>query len=178
LVWLHPVGKSKRQDVEDLTDTWEDYCQDNHLIIVGPQADNPNGPWQASEADFIQETVQDVLANYTIDRHRVIAHGMGVGGQMAFYLGFHDREVYRGVATTGAALDSHVKERAAGQPLSFFLVAGGKDPLVKAVAESKAKLAENKYPVIYREIPNMGHQYLDLKTLEELVRWIDSLDRI
>jgi S1-C subfamily serine protease/predicted esterase len=178
LVWLHPVGKAKKQDVEDLTDTWEDYCKDNHLIIVGPQAENSNGPWQASEADFIQETVHDVLANYTIDKERIIAHGMGVGGQMAFYLGFHDRDVYRGVATTGAALDSHAKERVAGQPLSFFLVAGGKDPLAKAVADSKGKLAENKYPVIYREIPNMGHQYLDLKTLEELVRWIDSLDRI
>jgi hypothetical protein len=24
----------------------------------------------------------------------------------------------------------------------------------------------------------MGHEYLDRKTLEELVRWIDSLDRM
>jgi hypothetical protein len=31
--------------------------------------------------------------------------------------------------------------------------------------------------VTYREIPEMGHQYLDAKTLGELVRWIDSLDR-
>ena len=82
------------------------------------------------------------------------------------------------MATTGAALSGPAKERLLTEPLSFFLVAGGKDPLAKAVAESKDKLAEQKFPVVYHEIPNMGHQYLDLKTLEELVRWIDSLDRI
>lgn len=50
--------------------------------------------------------------------------------------------------------------------------------MAKAVAESKTKLTDSKYPAIHREIKDMGHQYLDLKTLEELVRWIDSLDRI
>ena len=44
--------------------------------------------------------------------------------------------------------------------------------------ESKDKLVEQKFPVVYREIADMGHQYLDEKTLDELVRWIDSLDRL
>ena len=57
-------------------------------------------------------------------------------------------------------------------------MAVGRDPLAKSVTESKTKLAENKFPVVYREIPNMGHQYLDEKTLDELVRWLDALDRI
>ena len=37
------------------------------------------------------------------------------------------------------------------------------------------------YPVFYRELSEKGHQYFDddsKKTFEELVRWIDSLDRI
>ena len=76
-----------------------------------------------------------------------------------------------------AVLASQVKEKAAAQPLTFFLVAGGKDPLVKDIQDSRKKLADKKYSVIYREIPNMGHQYLDEKTLAELARWIDSLDR-
>jgi hypothetical protein len=68
------------------------------------------------------------------------------------------------------------------QPLAFYLVAGGKDPLKAPVQETKAKLGEHKYSVIYREIADMGHQYIDgragLPTLEELVRWVDSLDRL
>jgi S1-C subfamily serine protease len=177
VVWLHPLGKNKKQDIEDFTDTWEDYCKDNHLILLGPKAESETG-WVAGESDFVQEAIRAVLAEYTIDRRRVVAHGMGVGGQMALYLGFHARDLVRGVATTGAALSGAPKERVANQPVSFFLAVGGKDPLAKAVAETRDKLAEHKFPVVYREIANLGHQYLDQKTLDELVRWIDSLDRI
>jgi hypothetical protein len=172
---LHPVGKNKDADIDDLKDSWEDYCSKNHIILAGPKAENETG-WVASEAEFVQQVADEVMGQYTIDRQRVIAHGVDLGGQMAFYLGFHNRALIRGVATTGAELANQVKEWLPGQPLAFFVVAGGKDPLAKAIAESKTKLAN--YSVVYREIPEMGHQYLDLKTLEELVRWIDSLDRM
>ncbi|HJT76914.1 MAG TPA: PDZ domain-containing protein [Gemmataceae bacterium] len=177
VVWLHPVGKNKKQDIDDFTDTWEDYCKANHLILLGPKAESETG-WVAGESDFVQEAVRSVLAEYTIDRRRVVAHGMGVGGQMALYLGFHARGLVRGVATTGAALSGAPKERVVNQPVAFFLAVGGKDPLAKAVAETRDKLTGHKYSVVYREIANGGRQYLDEKTLDELVRWIDSLDRI
>jgi predicted esterase len=94
------------------------------------------------------------------------------------YLGFHNRDLIRGVATSGAALSGSPKEKVSNQPLAFFLVVGEKDPLREAVADTKAALLEHKYSVIHRELPNRGHEYMDLKTLEELVRWIDSLDRL
>jgi serine protease Do len=177
VVWLHPVGKNKKQDVEDFTDTWEDYCKDNHIILVGPKAENETG-WLASEAEFVREAANAVVSTYQIDPRRIVAHGMGQGGQFAFYLGFHDRDFFRGVATTGAALANAPKEKVANQPVSFFVACGSKDPLAKSVADTKTKLTDQKYSVIHREIANMGHQYLDLKTLEELVRWIDALDRL
>ena len=40
-----------------------------------------------------------------------------------------------------------------------------------------AALEEWKYPVVYRESADLDSQYLDASTLDELVRWIDSLDR-
>jgi S1-C subfamily serine protease/predicted esterase len=177
VVWLHPVGKNKDSDIDDLKDSWEDYCSKNHIIMAGPKAENETG-WVASDAEFVNQVVQDVQGQYTTDRQRVIVHGMGLGGQLAFYLGFHNRDTFRGVATTGAVLANQVKEKLPTQPLSFYIIAGGKDPLAKSIAESRVKLTESKYPVIYREIPDMGAQYLDLETLEELVRWIDSLDRL
>jgi serine protease Do len=177
VVWLHPVGKNKKQDVEDLTDTWDDYCRTNNIILVGPKAESDTG-WLASEADVVSAACQDAFANYQIDRRRVVVHGMGQGGQFAFYLGFQARDLFRGVATTGSVLANPAKERDPNKPLSFFVVAGGKDPLAKPIAETRDKLLAQKHPVVHREIPDMGHQYLDLKTLEELVRWIDSLDRI
>jgi S1-C subfamily serine protease len=176
LLWLHPIGKGKEADIEAVKDAWKDICMDHHVILVAPKAEGENG-WVGSESDVVQQIVQDVIGQYQIDRRRVIAHGMGVGGQMAYYLGFGARDLVRGVATTGGALASPAKDNVAAQPLSFFIVAGGKDPLAEDIRKGKDKIVEKKFPVVYREIPAMGHQYLTVETLGELVRWIDSLDR-
>ncbi len=175
VIWLHPPGKNTDDDARDFTDAWEDYCKDNHIIMVGPKSDGDTG-WIPSDADFVLETVRDVLSRYTIDQKRVVAHGMGVGGQMAVYLGFTARDLVRGVATTGAVVTSP-KDNVANQRLAFFLAAGDRDPLARAVAECKTKLMERRLPAVYREIPNRGREYLDEARLRELVRWIDALDR-
>jgi serine protease Do len=176
VIWLHPAGKGREKETENLITAWEDFCNENHIILLCPRAESESG-WLASEAEFIQQIAQDVMGEYTIDRQRIIAHGMGIGGQMAYYLGFNARDLIRGVATTGAVLTNPVKENVAGQRLSFFIVAGGKDPLAQAIAETKTKLSAHKYPVVFREIAEMGNQYFDVVTLHELIRWIDSLDR-
>jgi poly(3-hydroxybutyrate) depolymerase len=178
LLWLHPVGRNKPEDTDAFIDAWQDFCEDNHIILVGPSSPNETG-WTPGDADFVMEAVRFVQGAYTTDKRRIIAHGMGVGGQMAFYLGFQKRDTFRGVATTGSALGgSNPKERVANQPLSFFVVAGAKDPLKDSVLDTKNKLIEHKYPVVHEEIPNFGHQYLTVGVLEKLARWMDSLDRM
>jgi len=176
VLWLHPVGKGKEKDIESIRDAWEDYCAANNLILVMPVTESEKG-WQGTDTDWVVQSVRDTMGQYTTDPRRVVAHGMGVGGQFAMYLGFKHRDLFRGVATTGAVLGNPPQENVAGQPLSFFLVVGGKDTLVNEVAETKNKLVDKKYPVVHRVIKEQGHEYHDLKTLSELARWIDSLDR-
>jgi S1-C subfamily serine protease len=182
LVWLHPPGKNKEKDFDNFWQSWQFPCEDYHIILVCPKAESERGGWTQSEAEFVQEAVKAVSDNYTVDRRRIIAHGMDQGGEMAFYLGFRSRGLFRAVATTGAALAGNPRDKVANQPLSFFLAVGDKDPLRDAVKETKTKLIERKYPVIYREVKDLGRQYLDgrlgIDTLEELARWIDSLDRL
>ena len=187
VVWLHPASTGKAidpmankvrdEDVKKLKDAWEDFCTDNHIILLAPLSDGEDG-WKRDEAGFVNEAVKAVADAYAVDKRRVVLHGMGVGGEMAFYLAFHNRDLYRAVATTGAPLASPPKERSATQPLSFYIVAGGKDPLKDLIKDGQKKLADYKYTAVYREIKDMGQQYLDLPTLKELVRWIDSLDRL
>jgi S1-C subfamily serine protease/predicted esterase len=178
VIWLHPAGKGgdKDRETERVVAAWEDFCSENHVILLCPRAANEAG-WLGSENESIEQMTRQIMDEYTIDHQRIVAHGMGLGGQMAFYLGFHSRDLIRGVATTGAAMTTSPKENVVGQRLAFFLVAGGKDPLLQAIVESKAKLLEHKFPVAYQEIPEMGQQYFDAVTLRELIRWIDSLDR-
>jgi S1-C subfamily serine protease len=180
-VWLHPVGKNKERDFEDFTNSWSNYCDDHNIILICPESDNPRG-WTPGEGDLVVQAVRSVVSTYTVDQRRIIVHGMGVGGEMAFYLGFQTRSLIRGVATVGATLGSNPREKVFNQPLSFFLIIGQKDPLRPGVTETKEKLTKLKYQVIEREIPNMGHEYIDgrggIPTLEELIRWVDSLDRM
>jgi serine protease Do len=175
VVWLHPTGRGT--DPRDLVDLWLDACETKHLILVGPKAAGEAG-WQASDLEFIQTAVKEATADYTIDAKRVVMHGMGVGGQMAFYTGFQDRELVRGVATVGAVLATQPKENQSGKRLAFFVVAGGKDPLAKQIAEVKPALAGKKFPVFFKEVAEIGREYMDFATLRELAAWVDALDRI
>ena len=175
VLWLHAAGKGGK-DADDMADFWGPFCERHHFIIVAPKSRNEG--WVASESEDIEQLLGDVVEEYSVDRQRVVAHGLGVGGQMAYYLGFHARDLVRGVATSGAALGNPPKETVANQPLSFFIVAGKKDPLLPAIEAGKAKLEEKQFPVLYRAIPEFGKEYLTLPVMRELQRWMDSLDKI
>ena len=58
--------------------------------MLCPRAESETG-WVASETDFVVATLRSVAEECTIDRQRVVAHGIGVGGQFAYYLGFNAR---------------------------------------------------------------------------------------
>ena len=175
IVWLHPPGKGGK-DADDMVDIWEKVCEDHNMIIVAPKSGND--AWIASESEQILQDITDVKADYTIDNQRIIIHGMGVGGQMGFYLAFTARDTIRGVATTGSVLANQPKENILAQRLSFYIVAGDKDPIAKDIADSKPKLIEKKFPVLFREVKEMGKEYLDVPTFKEMIRWMDSIDRI
>lgn len=173
LVWLHPPDKNKKEDMEAFRDLWEDYCKDNNIILVMPV--ETRAGWTPGDADFVVAAARETMKTYTIDRQRVVAHGMGVGGQMAIYLGFNHRDLVKGVCSVGA-IATQLKDNLANQRLSFYLAAGEVDPLSKHIAESRVKLAERRYPAYFHELKGRGREYFEGKHIPEVVRWIDSLD--
>jgi S1-C subfamily serine protease/predicted esterase len=176
IVWFHPAGQGGK-DSEVMARTFREFCEDSHFIMMGPKSQTAEA-WVPTEAEQVMQDVKAVIKQYTIDKTRVIAHGMGVGGQMACYLGFTARDTFRGVAAVGSVLGTAPKENVATLPLSFFLAWGDKDPLAKDIVAGKAALDEKRFPVIAREMKEAGKEYLDVKTFEELLVWMDSLDRI
>lgn len=175
IVWFHPVGKAK--DGELMARTFREFCEDHHFIMMGPKAANPEG-WLPSETEQIVTDVRKVLGQYTTDKSRVAAHGMGNGGQMAFYVAFNARDVFRGVFTLGATLGTPPKDNVANQPLSFHLSVGDKDPALKDVEAGKQALQEKRFPVIHRIMNESGKEYYDVKLFTEVLNWLDTLDRI
>ena len=176
IVWFHPIGQGGK-DGETMMKTFRRFAEDHHFIVMGPKSGNANG-WQPSETEQVMQDVKTVMGQYTIDRARVVAHGMANGGEMASYVGFNARDVFRGVAMVGATLGRAPKDNIANQPLSFFICGGDKDPLLKDIVESRDLLKEKRFPVIYREMKESGKEYFDLKTFTDFLAWLDSLDRI
>lgn len=175
VVWLHPAGDAM---TDGILSVWKPICNQHHLIMMGPKAENNQG-WLTSEADQIQLELRALIRQYTIDRSRIVAHGLRQGGQFALYLGFDARDLFRGVASVGGSLSQVPKENVPDQRLSFFLVAGERDPQIEAIRAVPAKLKENRYPVVYHEIANQGNGYItDVAIFEQLVMWIVGLDRL
>ena len=176
IVWLHPAGRDGR-DADDMVRVWEPFCEKYNFIMVGPSA-GANTGWVAGEAEGIMGDVRQVRTSYTIDPQRVIAHGQGVGGQMAYYLSINHREVIRAAIPVGAVLASNPKDPVGNQRLTFLVIAGAKDPIVKDVEAGFKKLQEKKYPALYREMKLSGKEYVndDPDMFREMVRWMDSLD--
>jgi predicted peptidase len=79
VVWLHPAGKARDRETEELLNQWRSYCSERHIIFVCPKAESDNG-WSGGDTDFVVQLVRDITSEYKIDRQRVIAHGMGDGG--------------------------------------------------------------------------------------------------
>lgn len=175
VVFLHPPGKHSDDDTERFADLWSDYCSDNRIILLQPTSDKESG-WGPGDMDYVLETVRDVTSRYTVDRQRIVAHGLGVGGQMALHLGFNARDVFRGVVTAGAVV-TQMKDNNVAQRLSFYISGGDRDPLIKSIAEGRDKLQQRNFPTFYREIPNRGREYFEDAILREVIRWIDCLDR-
>ncbi len=175
LVWLHPAGDPMQAAMRSI---WEPLCQQHHLILHAPLADNPSG-WLTSEADLILQDVRGLLQTYTIDRQRIVAHGLGQGGTLALFLGMDAPEVFSGVASVGGVWVQSAKEPRPGQRLFFFLASGGKDPNIEAIRVVKERVSERQYPIWTVDIPDLGTGYLpDADLLRRLVFWIETLDRI
>ncbi|MFO0938078.1 MAG: PDZ domain-containing protein [Gemmataceae bacterium] len=175
IIWLHEAGSVK--DAKDVVKTWGDYCDEHHFILLGPKSQSQTG-WVPSETEGVLSDLKEIVKEFTVDRSRVVAHGVGAGGQMAYYLGFNARQYIRGVAVSSAPLGTQPKENVPNEPLAFFIVGGDKDPAIKDIRNSRPQLVEKRFPVVYRELKDFGKQYLDEKSFNELQRWLDSLDRI
>jgi serine protease Do len=175
IVWFHPAGQGGK-DGEKMSRAFRETCEDFNYIMMGPKSGNNDG-WVPSETELVIRDVKTVIGQYTIDRTRVVAHGLGNGGQMAFYFGFNARDTIRGVATVGAVLGTNPKDNIAHQPLSFFITSGDKDPLSKEIMQSRDLLQEKRFPVFYREMKESGKEYFDAPTFGDFLSWLDSLDR-
>ena len=175
LVWLHAPGE---QDVDALLDTWKSRCSQNNLIFLAPQAAN-EGRWTPGESDFIRKTIDEVIKTYSIDESRVVMHGHQGGGSMSYLVGFAHRDIVRAIIPIDAVIPARTPVRANDpiERLAVYSITPATSRLKAAITAGLKRLANAKYPVHDRSIANPDGT-IEEAQIQEMLRWLDTLDRI
>jgi pimeloyl-ACP methyl ester carboxylesterase len=164
---------------DEFAEAWSAAAERYQLIIAVPRARMPN-MWLPTESAVIRKVIEHVFNNYQIDRDRVVVYGSGAGGAMAYLTGFRLRDIVRGVVAIDASIPLLVARPPDNDPIERLSIA------VVAFAESKAReriqqnvdlLREMKYAIVLKEVAGERRE-LDEDARSELLRWIDTLDKI
>jgi len=173
VVWLHGPGGFQE---EALLARWQRACADHDLILVAPRAVDPNR-WGRAELEFIRKVLDEVRSRYSIDPLRVAAHGYQTGGAMGYVLAFNLRDRIRGVAAVDAPLPLPPPENDPLQRLTVLLTTARASTYARQIDAAISALRARKYSVT---VLDQGDQarYLSDDEFSQLLRWLDSLDRI
>jgi poly(3-hydroxybutyrate) depolymerase len=126
----------------------------------------------------LSQVLARVTKQQSIDPHRVVVYGQGSGGPLAWLLGFSHRDVFRAISVAATPLPRRLSAppNEPGQRLAILATVAGDSNASAAIAQGLQKCADAGYPV---SVATRGSESGQLREaeLEELARWIDTLDR-
>ncbi|NQU23174.1 MAG: PDZ domain-containing protein, partial [Candidatus Nealsonbacteria bacterium] len=173
VVWLHAPGGF---DWDKLLKRWKPLCDRHDLILLAPKAEDPKA-WKPNEAALAQKLLDQITSAYTVDPARVVIHGHEGGGAMACMVAFRQRELVRAVAVVDAPIAGRPPENDPLHRLAIYLTTAKKSKHAAAMRKTIPGLRAMKIPVTVKDLGD-DPRYLNDEELAELVRWIDTLDRI
>ena len=175
VVYLPPPGDFKN---EAFANRWRSICEKLDLIVVAPRASQPN-TWQPIEVGFVRKSIEHVIANYSIDRTRVVTYGYQASGAMAMLTAFRQRDLIRGVVTVDAGLSAVTRppDNDPVERLAIVIAVAEESNLKSRITAGATALRELKFPVILLNQSGAARD-LNEQELADVANWIDTLDRI
>ena len=111
------------------------------VFVLYPQAVDKNWsdgrlgsqlPEETDDVNFISNLIDTISAQYQVDTKRIFATGISNGGFFSFYLAYKLSGKILAVAPVTANIPENLKDEYKTEyPVSFLLINGTKDPLVK-----------------------------------------------
>jgi serine protease Do len=173
VVWLHAPGGFNRRE---LVARWKLLCDRHDLILVAPKSSDP-ARWVPAEAALIARLLMEVASTYSVDPSRIALCGCEGGGSLAFQAAGRYPQMVRAVAAVEASPTSATPESDPVRRLAVYLAWSEKSPSAPAINRAVKSLRKSKIPVTVKHLGDVSRD-LDAGELAELVRWIDTLDRI
>jgi serine protease Do len=174
VVYLRVPGDFDR---DKLLARWREHCEAKDLILLAPQPQDKNR-WTPTEVEFVRKTLDHVVTNYNVDKSRIALYGRQAGGALSYLFAFRNREITRAVIAIDAAMPVRVR-LPANDPvyrLAVLTTLAKQSPVADRVEKAIEMLREARYPVTVMELGEARE--LSADELQQVVRWIDTLDRI
>lgn len=172
LVLLHGSGRNGAS----LVDKWKDLAKKEGIILVGPDAINPQ-MWQSpvDGPDFLHDLVTELQSKYPIDAHRMYLFGHSAGACFALYMSLYESEFFAATAIHAGALrneDGVIVEQAK-RKIPIYIAVGTVDrsfPLAD-VRATRDLLNRNDFNAQLIEMPGHDHWYYDLAPKINAAAW-------
>lgn len=172
LLLLHGSGRNGFSLVEK----WKDLAKKERIILVGPDAINPQ-TWSTpvDGPDFLHDLVTDLESKYPIDPRRVYLFGHSAGACYALYMALSESEYFAATAIHAGALNSGdgVFVERAKRKIPIYIAVGTVDkffPLAN-VRATRDMLNENGFNAQLIEMPGHDHWYYDLAPKINAAAW-------
>jgi pimeloyl-ACP methyl ester carboxylesterase len=143
-------------------------------VIFAPRPGQEAG-WAQTDLEYIGHAIERLVADYKIDRARIVVGGAGTGGSVAFVTAAAQRPLVRGVVAIEAPPAGRIPENDPVYPLAIYSASAKKSPAAANIATGVERLKTARFPVTLRELTEADKPTDDDRA--HLERWIDSLDR-
>jgi phospholipase/carboxylesterase len=162
--------------------TWLRPARARGYILLSPKSLDVTWTMTPNSIDTrsILTMLDEVAAEYSIDRSRLFLTGLSDGGIMTYLLGIERHEMFTGIAPVAGALHPMVDpllRAKTGREVPIFVIHGVHDFIfpVTFTRQTNELLKSLGYNLKYEELPDWGHA-LTYSINERLVMpWFDSL---
>ncbi|MBA3805157.1 MAG: dienelactone hydrolase family protein [Acidobacteria bacterium] len=163
VVLLHGSGRNG----SIMVDKWKDLAKKEGLILVGPDAIDPQ-TWAipVDGPDLLRDIVEELRSKYAINQRRIYLFGHSAGAGYALQLSLVESEYFAATAIHAGALDpqsySLIKLARRKTPIAIFVGTVDASFPLKVVRATRDELNRQGFAVELTEIPNHDHWYYDL----------------
>lgn len=174
LVWTHPTASSMEATIFN---RWKSVCDHRGILLLAPKSKSGRN-WTENETEYVHDVVKDFSATYNVAADRIAIHGFDDGGVFAATVAFEHRELFSGIILASTGLRKAPAENLPDFRQQLLLVSGAKDPITRLVDLTADAIRGLKFPVTQLKLDDLGHEYPKGESIDQLARWLDSLDRI
>ncbi len=132
------------------------------------------------DARSVAEMLDEVCAEYAVDRSRVYLSGLSDGGTYTYLLGLTRPELFAGIAPIAGDFHGMMDDmlrRKQGIGLPIHIVHGALDHIfpVETIRSGHALLNRLGYDARYEELPDWGHSYCSFVNEGLVMPWFEGL---